>query len=135
MVEQEVDPMYQATLIAREREFWGFVERDEEPPETEAGPVLAPKPTPKLRSLVVPTDVEDLVYKAMIQKDNWLHEAHDHIRAIIGTDAAAKVNAIHREVMKVLVPEDVGEIRLGRYKCHRDRAGVLRQSVSKLEDE
>lgn len=32
-VEQPVDPLYQAQLIAKEREFWGFVERKEEPRE------------------------------------------------------------------------------------------------------
>ncbi len=133
-IEQEIDPIYQATLIAREREFWGYVTRDEEPPEAEAPPVLAPKPTPKLRSLVVPTDNDD-VFEAMCRSDNWLSEARDHIRAIIGTDAAAKVNAIHRNDMTALVPSEVGEIVLGRYKGKRDKAGVLRQTVAKLEDE
>ena len=35
IVEQEVDPLYQAELIGREKWFWGYVERDEEPPEPE----------------------------------------------------------------------------------------------------
>ncbi len=131
---QEVDPLYQAEMIARAKECWGYIERGEEPPEAEAPPVLAPKPTPKLRSLVVPTDNDD-VFEAMCRSDNWLSEARDHIRAIIGTDAAAKVNAIHRNDMTALVPSEVGEIVLGRYKGKRDKAGVLRQTVAKLEEE
>jgi hypothetical protein len=133
IVEQEVDPMYQATLIAREADFWGYVTRDEEPPETQAPPVLAPKPTPTLRSIVVPVE-EDEVYGAMCRKDNWLSEARDHIRAIIGTDAAAKVNAINREEMKTLVPSEIGEIKYGRYRFARSKAGAVTQAVTKLED-
>ena len=132
---EEVDPLYRADMIARARECWGYIEAGEEPPEAEVEPVLAPKPTPKLRSLIVPTDPEDLVFKAMIQKDNWLAEACDHMRAIIGTDAAAKVNAINRDEMKSLVPEEVGEVRYGRYSGKRDKAGVLRQNVAKLEED
>jgi len=131
---QAVDPLYQAEMIARATECWGYIERGEEPPEAEAAPVLAPKPTPKLRSLHVPVE-EDEVYEAMVRQDNWLSEARDHIRAIIGTDAAAKVNAIHRNDMKTLVPPDVGEITLGRYKFNRSKADAITQTVKKLEDE
>ncbi len=133
---QEVDPYYQADMIARATECWGYIiERGEEPPEAEVPPVLAPKPTPKLRSITVPTDNED-VFEALCRRDNWLHEAcSDHIRAIVGTDAAAKAWAIHREAMKALVPEDVGEIKYGRYRFNRTKAGSVTQTVAKLEDE
>ncbi len=130
---QEVDPLYQAEMIARATECWGYIERDEEPPEGTAEPVLAPKPQPKLRSVIIPID-DDEVYAAMCRRDNWLPEAMDHIRAIVHTDAAAKVNAIRREDMKRLVPEDVGEVRLGRYSLKRDKAGLARQNVAKMED-
>ena len=131
---QEVDPLYQATMIARATECWGYIERGEEPPEAEAAPVLAPKPTPKLRSIVVPLRADE-VYEAMCRQDNWLSEARDHIRAIVGTDAAAKVNAIHRGEMKTLVPADVGEITLGRYHYKRSKADAITQSVKPMEDE
>lgn len=130
---QEVDPIYQATLIARGRECWGYIEAGIEPPEF-VEPVLAPKPTPKLRSVIVPTDNED-VFEALARRDNWLSEVRDHIRAIVNTDGAAKANAIHREDVKRLVPEDVGEVRYGRYSGKRDKAGLLRQNVSKLEED
>lgn len=131
---QEVDPYYRDDMIARATECWGYIERGEEPAEAAAAPVLPPKPTPKLRSIVAPTE-EDEVWAAMVRKDNWLSEARDHIRAIIGTDAAAKVNAIHRSSMAGLVPAEVGEVLLGRYKGKRDKAGVWRQSVTKLEED
>lgn len=129
---QEVDPIYQATMIARAEQCWRYIERDEEPPEAET-PVLAPKPQPRLRSLVVPPE-RDEVFEAMARRDNWLSEAFDHVRAIIGTDAAAKVNAIHREAMKTLTPEDVGEVKMGRYRLARSKAGAVTQTVAKLED-
>ncbi len=57
------------------------------------------------------------------------------MRAIIGTQAAATVNAINREAMKSLVPEDVGEVKLGRYRLARSKNGSVTQTVAKLEDE
>jgi hypothetical protein len=129
---QEVDPMYQAELIQRATECWGYIERDEEPPEAEAAPVLPPKPQPKLRSIIVPTDDPD-VYAALCRSNNWIGDAKKHVEAIIGTDAAAKVWAIHREDMKTLVPEDVGEFVWGRYRLARSRAGAVTQTVAKME--
>jgi hypothetical protein len=134
MVENEIDPMYQADLIAKEREFWQFVTDDIEPPEAEAAPVLPPKPQPKLRSIIVPTDDPD-VYAALCRSNNWIGDAKKHVEAIIGTDAAAKVWAIHREDMKTLVPEDVGEFVWGRYRLARSRAGAVTQTVAKMEAE
>jgi hypothetical protein len=129
---QEVDPLYQAEMIQRATDCWSWIENGEEPPEAEAEAVLPPKPTPKLRSIAAPVE-EDEVWAAMVRKDNWLSEARDHIRAIIGTDAAAKVNAIHRASMKELVPPEVGEITLGRYRFNRSKAGAVTQVVAKLE--
>ncbi len=87
----EVDPIFQATMIARAKECWGFVERNEEPPEAETA-VLPPKPQPRLRSLVVPAE-RDEVFGAMARKDNWLSEAFDHVRAIISTADASALHA------------------------------------------
>ena len=129
---QEVDPMYQEEMIRRASECWGYIERDEEPPEAEAAPVLPPKPQPKLRSIIVPTDDPD-VYAALCRSNNWIGDAKKHVEAIIGTDAAAKVWAIHREDMKTLVPEDVGEFVWGRYRLARSRAGAVTQTVQKME--
>ncbi len=130
---QEVDPIYQATMIARAKECWGYVERDEEPPEAET-PVLPPRPQPRLREILVPTDNEDL-FEALCRRDNWLSEAGPHISAIIGTQDAATAWAIHREAMKSLVPEDIGKLRWGRYTLSRTKAGAVTQAVAKLEDD
>lgn len=128
---QAVDPIYQATMIARAKECWSWIKRGEEPPEAET-PVLPPKPQPRLREIIVPTDNEE-VFEALCRQENWLSEAGPHISHIIGTDAAAKVWAIHREAMKSLVPEDVGKLRWGRYTLSRTKAGSITQAVSKLE--
>ncbi len=130
----EVDPIFQATMIARAKECWGFVERGEEPPEPEAAPVLPPKPQPRLREIIVPTDNEE-VFEALCRRDNWLSEAGPHISTIIGTQDAATAWAIHRESMKVLVPEDVGKLRWGRYTLNRTKAGAVTQAVAKLEED
>ncbi len=120
-----------ATRIAREREFWGYVERDEEPPEPDA-PALAPKPTPKLRSIIVPTE-ESLVFEALCRENNWLPEALKHVRAFIVTHGPATHNAIEREAVKAIVPEDVGEIVYGRYRFARTKAGAVTQAVKPME--
>src|SRR5688572_28469201 len=110
MVEQAVDPLYQADLIARERAFWKFVEDDVEPPEPETV-VLAPKPTPKLKTLAVPVDPE--VVEVMARNLNWLPEFCENARMFVSTQPAATVNALAREANKRIVPEDFGEVVYG----------------------
>jgi hypothetical protein len=129
---QEVDPLYQAAMTVRATECWGFIERNEEPPETEAAPVLAPKPQPRLRSIIVPVE-QDEVYEALVHQNNWLSEARKLIYAFVGTQAAATHHAIVREDIKKLVPEDVGEIVCGRYRFARSKAGAVTQSLKPME--
>jgi hypothetical protein len=130
---QEVDPLYQATMIARATECWGYIERNEEPPEAEIAPVLAPKPQPRLRSIVVPVEQNDEVYQALVKQNNWLSEARRLIYAFVGTHAAATHHAIVREDIKKLVPEDVGELTCGRYRYARSKAGSVTQSLKPME--
>ena len=77
----------------------------------------------------------DEVFAALVQQNNWLPEACKQIRTFIDTDGAAKVNAISRDELKKIVPEDVGELRRGRFKLHRDKAGAVRMSLAKMEDD
>ncbi|MDE2104133.1 MAG: hypothetical protein KGL39_43245 [Patescibacteria group bacterium] len=130
---QEVDPIVQAELIAREREFWGFVERGEEPPEV-AAPIAPPKPQPKLRTIRLPTE-EDEIYAAMVRRDNWLPEAVRLIHVFADTLPAATKHNITREELKALVPEDVGTLEWGRFKLARDRAGSVRMSLKPMEND
>lgn len=132
LVEQEVDPLYQANLIAREREFWGYVERDEEPPEPER--VLAPKPQPKLRTIIVPVD-SPAVVEALQRENNWLSEAQKLIEVFASTHAAATKHNITRDELKKLVPDDVGTLQWGHFKLARDRAGAVRMSLAKGDDD
>lgn len=132
-IEQEIDPLYQADLIAKTREFWGYVEREEEPDDRVA-PVLPPKPQPRLRELHVPVS-EDQVFEALLRQNNWLGEALTEARVIAETDAAAKRHAIARKVFAERVPVDVGLVEWGLFKAKRDKAGSLRISVGKAVDD
>ncbi len=118
----EVAPLYQAEMIGRAKECWGYIERGEEPPEPEA-PVLAPKPRPRLREIVVPTDRGDPVFQAMVQRDNWLPEMLEAMGTFASTDAAAKRNAIARREADRLMPDDVGLVKRGRINAKRDGRG------------
>ena len=126
LVEQEIDPIYQATLIAREREFWSFVERDEEPPEQSA-PVLAPKPQPKLRTV----QLED---EWRSEWPNWGDRMVELFGTFAGTFAAATAHNIAREDIKALLPEDVGLVTRGRIKISRTRAGAVTMAITKEKD-
>ena len=126
LVEQEVDPLYQANLIAREREFWGYVERDEEPPEQSA-PVLAPKPQPKLRTVQLEDQWRD-------EWPNWGDRMVELFGAFAGTYAAATAHAIAREDIKALLPEDVGLVTRGNIKISRTRAGAVTMAITKEKD-
>lgn len=133
LIEQRVDPLYQAELIAAEEEFWGYVERGEEP-EDRGDAILPPKPTPRLREVHVPTH-EGEVLAALMRENNWLGEALKEARVIADTDGAAKRHAIARKEFGALIPGDVGLIEWGLFKAKRDKAGALRVSLSKEKED
>ncbi len=126
VVYQQVDVLYQARLIAAEREFWGYVERDEEP-EDRTEPAPPPKPQPKRREILLDRMPES-------EKPNWAPEFVTLARDFAGTHAAATRHAIVRDEMKRLVPEDVGKIDLGLVHFKRAGNGVT-ISLDKPEDE
>jgi hypothetical protein len=113
---QEVDPLYQAELIARARECWGFIERGEEP-QDHAEPVPPPKPQPKLRQIDL-----DLLPDAL--RPNWYGEFAKLARTFAETKGAFDLHAITRENLKQLVPEDIGSAKLGLVRFKRDNRGV-----------
>jgi hypothetical protein len=120
---QEVDPMYQAEMIQRATECWGYIERDEEPPEAEAAPVLPPKPQPKLRSIIVPLNPDDPVFGALMQRENWLPEMVEAMGAFATTKTAHDRHMISRKRMDELMPPDVGLVQRGNIKAKRDGRG------------
>jgi len=122
MIEQEVDPFYANDLLAKEIRFWGYVERDEEPPDM--SPVAAPKPTRKLRTI----SLEDVDSEAW---PNWGYEMVELFSKFANTHAAAAVNAISKEEIRGLMPEDVGTITRGLVRAARDKAGIVRVSLGK----
>jgi predicted phage-related endonuclease len=125
-VEQEVDPLYQAELIAKEEMFWSYVVRDEEPPPMT--PTLAPKPTPKLRTV----QLED---EWRADWPNWGGDMVKLFQTFAGTHGAYTAHNICREEIKRLLPEDVGLVTRGLIKVARDKAGAVRMSLSKGKDD
>lgn len=122
LITQEVDPLYQAELIATEREFWSWVERGEEPEDRTPG-APPPKPQPKLREIIVPTDNPELS-DLMLRQNNWLGETLAEFAAFASTEAAAKRHAISRKKIGELIPADVGLLRYGLAKAKRDGRGL-----------
>lgn len=125
LTEVEIDPFFQQDYLDKCAEFWGYVERDEEPPASEPLPVPLPR---RLRTISL-EDVDQAAWP------NWSGELIGLIRTFAETEPAAKKHAIVREEIKALVPEDVGTITRGRFKYARDKAGAVRMSLKKMEDD
>lgn len=132
LIELEVDPLYRAELIAAEREFWGYVERGEEPLDRGEA-ILPPAPPPKYRTLIVPTH-EGPALDGLLREENWLAEAMAEMTAFIGTDAAAKRNGIARSRLRdQLIPGDIGVLQYGRFSAKRSKAGALTMAIAGME--
>lgn len=119
IIEQEIDPFYTEELIDKEREFWGYVERDEEPRDR-VEPTLPPKPEKRLRNIDLNGTVEELAARY-----NFAPALIPEIRAFVDTEKAAKAHAISRDAIKALVPDDVGELRRGSFLLTRAKNGAV----------
>lgn len=124
LIEQEVDPLYQAELIEAESEFWGYVERGEEPEDRVETAVLPPAPQPRLRTIQLEDEFRDIW-------PNWAGDMLTMIRTFAETNGASILHNIARDKIKKLLPDDVGEISRGLFKLHRDKAGAIRMSIKK----
>ena len=127
LIEQEVDPLYQAELIAATREFWGYVERGEEP-EDRTAPGLPPKPAPKLRIVQLDDEFRDAW-------PNWAGDMLPEIRRFAETDGAAKINGMARDRIKKLLPDDVGTLTRGLFRLNRTKAGAITMVMKKGEED
>lgn len=116
LVEQEVDPFYQAELISAEREFWELLQSGAEIEDRHA-PSEPPKPQPLLRVVQLDDQFEDAW-------PNWALEMNTYIADFKHTHAAAAAHAISREKIKGLMPEDVGLLTRENVSVARDRRGV-----------
>ena len=122
IVEQQVDPFYLEELLAKEKEFWRYVERDEEPPETE--PVAPPAPTPALRHIYLEGDPRPYW-------PNWYQPMIRLFDEFAGTHAAAAKHAIVREEIKALLPDDVGLVCRGLVEVKKSKAGAVTIALHK----
>lgn len=116
LVEQEVDPFYQAELISAEREFWELLQSGAEIEDRRA-PSEPPKPQPLLRVVQLDDQFE-------ADWPNWAVEMNTYIGDFQRTHAAAAAHAISRDSIKGLLPEDVGLATRENVKITRDKRGV-----------
>ncbi len=119
--EQEIDPFFAADYLAKCREFWAFVEADEEPPGAPPLPVPPPR---KLRTITLEGECQ-------AEWPNWAVEMIAHLGTFEETWSSAQRHAESRDQIKTLLPEDVGLLTRGRVKILRDRAGAVRSSLTK----
>lgn len=124
----DVDPWFAEELVAKEREFWGYVQRNEPPPDAPAMTVPVTD-TATLRTL----DISEGSDKAAWP--NWRGEAIELIRDFAGTEAAFRRHAITRDKIKQLLPADVGEMRYGLWLAKRNKAGAIAMTLEKGKDD
>lgn len=133
LVEQECDPFYVIELIEKEREFWSWVERGEEPPDM-SEPVAPPKPQPKLRNIAMPAIGAD-DWAAFVGRNNWAVDCANAIEQFGDTEGAFKAHGAAREQIKKLVPDDCGMLSLpthrGLFTAKRSTAGALTMTIKK----
>lgn len=135
IIKIEADPMFAAELVAKEQVFWRHVEQRNPPPDMPAmkTPMLASE-VRKLRTLVVPTDNQD-IFEALSRQNNWLSGVLPEIKRFAETDGAAKINGIARSRIKDAVPDDVGVLDYGLYRFKRTKAGAVTQVMRKGDDD
>lgn len=116
LIEQEVDPLYAGEVIATAEEFWGYVERGEEPADRipEATP---PQPAPRLRVVQLDDQFE-------ADWPNWSREMITYLHDFRSTKAAADAHAISRKQIIELLPEDVGLVERENIRVKRDLRGI-----------
>jgi hypothetical protein len=124
--EAEIDPFFCDELVGLEREFMGFLERGEEPPDRT--PVPPPKPARMLRTV-------DLNDANKPYWPNWGPSCLHFMGDFAATKAAADRHFIARESIKKLVPDDVGEVKRGEFTIKRNKADALVFHIPKPVDD
>lgn len=126
IIEQQCDPFYVIDLIEQEREFWRYVERDEEPRDRNQ-PIEAPKPKPKRHDIDLNGGTWSADGRELIPDPawpNWAAEWIEHAGAFERTHDAHAAHMIARDAMKKLVPEDAGTIERGNVVLKQDGRGI-----------
>lgn len=132
-VEQAIDPFFREELIAREAEFWDYIQRDEEPPDMR--PEAPPKPTPKLRSIDMSMEFGSPEWAEFVSEHNWAVPIANEIEAFCETEAAHKAHGAARTEIGKLLPDTVGiltrQTRHGMFRLSRNSAGALTMKTTK----
>ena len=123
VVEQEVDPLYQAELIVKETAFWRYVE---------AGRRADGQHDPGCRAQARSDAAQDRPDRSRLDRYNWSADiVRERSSPSPTLTAPPKAHAIARQKIGELLPDDVGELRLGLFKLTRNKAGALTMSVGK----
>jgi YqaJ-like viral recombinase domain len=137
LIEQEVDVFYREDLIEKEREFWSWMERGEEPPDMR--PEAPPKPQPRLRTLdasATPVGSED--WQKLVARNNWLSDAFNRASTFAETEGAFKAHQAARAEIGKLLPDDIGSVLLptkrGMFSAKRNAAGAITMKVEETHD-
>ncbi len=123
LIRVDVDPWFALDLMDKEREFWGYVERNEPPPDAPAMTVPAVD-TATLRKIDLTVD-----------EPNWRDDFIDLARKFAATEGAFKLHAITRDAIKKLLPDDVGECRFGLFTVSRTKANAVVMKLEKGDDD
>lgn len=102
------DEQFIADLVAREQEFWGYVERDEAPPSMEAAPA-------------VQINFDEMREVDLSASNAWVAWAADWVKH----QKAAKVFNTAAKELKELVEPDVKKAFGGGVTVSRSKAGAL----------
>lgn len=133
IIEQAKDEFFAEELIEREAEFWGYVTRDEEPPDMR--PEAPPKPTPKLRSIDMSMEFGSPEWAEFVSEHNWAVDCANEIAVFAETEGAHKAHGAARTEIGKLIPDDVGKLirptKQGLFKLSRAVTGALTMKIER----
>lgn len=134
VIEGATDPFYCEDLLEKEREFWSWVERGEEPPDMT--PIEPPPPQPRRRNIEMPA-MGTPDWQTFIARNNWAVDAANAIHQFAETEGAFKAHGASRTAIKDLLPEDCGTLLhptgRGLFTVKRSTSGALTMTI-KQED-
>ena len=130
LVEQAVDPFYAEEIVETTREFWGYVERGEEPRDRDQ-PALPPAPEKRLRNIDLSAEFGSPEWLALVERYNWAGECAGAINRFRETLSAATAHAIAREDLKRVVPDDVGTLRRDDFLLTRAKNNAVTMKIEK----
>jgi len=111
------DQNYLNTMYVHLKEFWGYVEREEEPPQS----------TPHITTGIDQIAIDDMVARDARQDNEFMHQAHEYV----STMQAAKEHESAKKQLKAMVATNEREVYSDVVTLKRAKNGSLRINVNK----